>query len=211
MVLKEVAVENYTDIPQAILKGANRIELNDNLTVGGTTVSYGIMAEASKYTQEHDIPLTVMIRPRGGDFVYNDTELKIMEADIFKAQELGVDAVTFGCLTKDNQLDEEAMEMLIGASAGMDIVMHMAFDEISFDNQLSVIDWLIEHDVKRILTHGDSLDKPLNVQHLKELVEYTKDKDIDILPGGGITADNVDDFVKELDVPFMHGTKIVKY
>ncbi|GKQ43079.1 copper homeostasis protein [Companilactobacillus sp. RD055328] len=210
MILKEVAVENYSNIPAAVMAGANRIELNDNLAVGGTTVSYGVMAEAAKYLQEKQVPLTVMIRPRGGNFVYNDIELKIMEADIFKAQELGVDAVTFGCLTTDGNLDEEAMEMLIGASSGMDIVMHMAFDDIDEANQTDVIDWLEEHDVKRILTHGGDLTKPLNVKHLQELIKLTEGKNIDILPGGGITFENIEGLTKELNVPFMHGTKIVK-
>ncbi|MGR3741498.1 copper homeostasis protein CutC [Companilactobacillus sp. DQM5] len=211
MTLKEVAVENYSSIPAAVLAGANRIELNDNLAVGGTTVSYGVMAESAKYLQEHSIPLTTMIRPRGGNFIYNDIELKIMEADIFKAQELGVDAVTFGCLTSDGQLDEEAMEMLIGASSGMEVVMHMAFDAIQEENQLSTVDWLIEHNVKRILTHGDNLDRPLNIDKLKKIIAYSEAKDIDILPGGGITYENADEISNKLNVPYLHGTKIIKY
>lgn len=154
MLIKEVCVENFTKIPAAIRNGAKRIELNDNLAVGGTTVSRGVMAESVRYAHEHDVPVMVMIRPRGGNFVYNDQELKIMEADIFSAQELGADGIVLGCLTPDNQIDEEAMEMLIGAANGMQVVFHMAFDEIAADQQAAAMEWLIDHDVKRILTHG---------------------------------------------------------
>jgi Uncharacterized protein involved in copper resistance len=118
-IYKEIAVENFTNIPQAVLAGADRIELNDNLTAGGTTPSLGVLTEASKYLQEKSIPLVEMIRPRGGNFVYNDLEIKMMETDLFQAQKLGVDAVTFGALTDQGEIDYEAMEQLIAASSGM--------------------------------------------------------------------------------------------
>lgn len=211
MILKEVAVENYSNIPAAVLAGANRIELNDNLAVGGTTVSYGIMAEAAKYLQEKNIPLVTMIRPRGGDFVYNDTELKIMEADLFKAQELGVDGVALGCLTSDNEIDEEAMEMMLGAANGMEVVFHMAFDEIAPEAQEAALQWLSEHGVSRVLTHGGALKTPISqtTDHLKILISLGKKYNIAILPGGGITHENIDSLSKELDVSFFHGTKIL--
>ena len=143
--LREIAVENYTDIPKALAAGADRIELNDNLAVGGTTVA--------KYVHEHGRSLVTMIRPRGGNFVYNDTELKIMEADLFEAQALGVDGVAFGALLPDGTIDEDAMTSLIAASAGMSVVFHMAFDAIPETKQLAAIDWLAAHHVDRILTH----------------------------------------------------------
>ena len=150
MLLKEVALENYTNIPAAVAAGAKRIELNDNLAVGGTTVSRGVMAEAAKYTQEHGVSLVAMIRPRGGNFVYNDTELKIMEADLLQAQALGVDAVTFGALTAAGDLDTEAMSLLVGAAGGMSVVFHMAFDAMTTEQQTLAIDWLVDHQVERI-------------------------------------------------------------
>ena len=117
--IKEAAVENFTNVPTVIANGANRIELCDNLSVGGTTVSKGVMAETQKYASEHHTPIMAMIRPRGGNFVYNDTELKIMETDIFQAQELGIDGVVFGALTDHGDLDTEALKMLIAAAGGM--------------------------------------------------------------------------------------------
>jgi len=212
MLLKEVCVENYTNIPAAIAAGANRIELNDNLPAGGTTVSKGVMAEAAKYTNEHGIPLVAMIRPRGGNFVYNDTELKIMEADLLEAQSLGVDGVALGALTTDGQLDTEALELLIGSAGGMSITFHMAFDAIPADQQAAAIDWLVDHDVDRILTHGGPLDQPIMdcVPQLKQTIELAANR-IQILPGGGITAANVEAVTTAIGVKQAHGTKIIDY
>lgn len=212
MLLKEVALENYTNIPAAVAAGAKRIELNDNLAVGGTTVSRGVMAEAAKYTQEHGVSLVAMIRPRGGNFVYNDTELKIMEADLLQAQALGVDAVTFGALTAAGDLDTEAMSLLVGAAGGMSVVFHMAFDAMNTEQQALAIDWLVDHQVERILTHGGPLTTAITdcVPQLKATIQLAAGR-IQILPGGGITADNVDEITAALNLKQAHGTKILAY
>ncbi len=210
LIYKEIAVENFTTIPQAVLAGANRIELNDNLAVGGTTPSTGVLQETTKYLQEKSIPLVEMIRPRGGNFIYNDLELKMMEADLFQAQKLGVDAVAFGALTEDGELDEDAMEQLIAASSGMQVVFHMAFDDIPEENQPETIDWLVDHDVDRILTHGGPLDISINetIDNIKKTIDYA-DGRIDILPGGGITYENSDEVASKLDVKELHGTRLI--
>ncbi|QBO35519.1 copper homeostasis protein CutC [Periweissella cryptocerci] len=210
--LKEAVVENFTDIPAAVRNGAYRIELTDNMAVGGTTPSKGIIAEANKYLTEQNVELTVMIRARGGNFVYNDTEVKIMEADIFEAQQLGVDGVAFGAVTADGELDEETMEALIAATGGMNITMHMAFDALNPTSQLSAIDWLADHDVTRILTHGGALDTPIedNFDRLKEYTEYAAGRLV-ILPGGGINADNMETVAAALNAKQVHGTKVVSY
>ena len=210
IIYKEVAVENFTKIPAAVLKGANRIELNDNLAVGGTTPSFGVLQEATKYLQEKSVPVVEMIRPRGGDFVYNDLEIKMMEADLFQAQKLGVDGVAFGALTKDGDLDEDAMEQLIAASSGMQIVFHMAFDALAEDSKKSAIDWLVDHDVDRILTHGGPLTTPIDqtLNNIKKYIDYA-DGRITFLPGGGVNFENCDAIAKELNVKELHGTKII--
>lgn len=209
---KEIAIENFTDLPAAIKAGANRIELNDNLAVGGTTVSRGVMSEAARYTAEHHLPLVAMIRPRGGNFVYNDTEIKIMEADLFSAQELGVDGVAFGALTADDRLDTEALEQLLAAAGGMSVTFHMAFDQLAASSQLSALDWLIDHDVERILTHGGPLDTPIeaHIDHLKELVKYAAGR-IEILPGGGLTTSNADQLARTIGVSAVHGTQVLDF
>lgn len=210
IIFKEVAVENFTKIPLAVSKGANRIELNDNLAVGGTTVSLGVLQEATKYLQEKSIPVVEMIRPRGGNFVYNDLEIKMMEADLFEAQKLGVDAVTFGALTADGALDEDAMEQLIAASSGMQIVFHMAFDALAEDNKKAAIDWLVDHDVDRILTHGGPLTTPIDqtLDNIKKYIDYA-DGRITILPGGGVNYQNCDAIAEKIGVKEVHGTKVI--
>lgn len=207
---KEIPVENFTDIPTLIAQGANRIELCDNLAVGGTTVSRGVMAESQKYASEHNIPIMAMIRPRGGDFVYNDTELKIMESDLFQAQELGVDGVVFGALNDNGTIDEDAMEQLIGASNGMQITFHMAFDAIPLNNQPDSIDWLVEHGVDRILTHGGPLSSSIDttLDQIKKTIDYAKNRII-ILPGGGITRQNAEQIQNKLSVHELHGSKLI--
>lgn len=210
MLIKEVAVENFTDIPKQFAAGANRFELCDNLAVGGTTVSKGVMSETMRYAQDNQVPVMAMIRPRGGNFVYNDTELKIMEADLFQAQQLGVDGVVFGALDPNNLLDTDAMEFLIAASGGMQITFHMAFDEIPSEAQLDALAWLTEHDIDRVLTHGGPLETPIEetLPHLQEIIDWSNGL-IKIVPGGGITADNVDEIATKLNVKELHGSKIV--
>ncbi|MBL1229785.1 copper homeostasis protein CutC [Enterococcus sp. BWB1-3] len=208
--IKEFCAENFTDIPTAIRNGAGRIELCDNLAVGGTTPSTGVIEEVLNYAGEHSIPVMTMIRPRGGDFVYNDIELKIMHTDLIEAKKIGTDGVVFGCLTAENQLDEEALELLIETSEGLQITFHMAFDSLSKENQFKAIDWLAEHGVQRILTHGGPTGTPIeeNLPHLKELIDYAGDRII-ILPGGGINTQNIQQITDALNIKEAHGTKIV--
>lgn len=210
--IKEVCVENFTDIPAAIRAGAGRIELNDNLAVGGTTVSRGVMAAAAQYTREAGIPLVAMIRPRGGDFVYSEEEVAMMIGDIRTAAECGVPAVTFCAVTPDGRLDIKLMELLIAAATPMEVVCHMGFDTIVHSQRQATIDWLIDHHVTRILTHGGPLTLPIGktLPSIKDYVDYAAGR-IGILPGGGITNANVDEITHYLGVDQAHGTKIIRY
>ncbi|MGM0294160.1 copper homeostasis protein CutC [Enterococcus sp. AZ062] len=208
--IKEFCAENYTSIPLAIANGANRIELCDNLAVGGTTPSTGVIEEVLSYANEKSVPVMTIIRPRGGDFVYNDIELKIMHTDLIEAKKLGTDGVVIGCLTPSGWLDEEALEVLIDSAEGLQITFHMAFDAIPQERQYEAIDWLVEHGVHRILTHGGVAGTNIedNFAHLKQLIAHA-DGRIIILPGGGITSENAQVVADALDAHEVHGTKIV--
>ncbi|WP_165005391.1 MULTISPECIES: copper homeostasis protein CutC [unclassified Enterococcus] len=208
--IREFCAENYTSVPLAIARGANRIELCDNLAVGGTTPSTGVIEEALSYASEKEVPVMTIIRPRGGDFVYNDIELKIMHTDLIEAKKLGTDGVVIGCLTPSGWLDEEALELLIETAEGLQITFHMAFDSIPKERQFEAIDWLAEHGVDRILTHGGVAGTPIeeNLAHLKELIAYAANRLI-ILPGGGVNVMNAEKIAAELKVSEVHGTKIV--
>lgn len=208
--IKEFCAENYTSIPLAIANGANRIELCDNLAVGGTTPSTGVIEEVLSYANEKSVPVMTIIRPRGGDFVYNDIELKIMHTDLIEAKKLGTDGVVIGCLTPSGWLDEEALEVLIDSAEGLQITFHIAFDAIPQERQYEAIDWLVEHGVHRILTHGGVAGTNIedNFAHLKQLIAHA-DGRIIILPGGGITSENAQVVADALGVHEVHGTKIV--
>ena len=206
----EFCAENVTLLEKAMQAGARRIELCDNLAVGGTTPSYGVTKAAVELAADYDTTIMTMIRPRGGDFVYNDLEIAIMLEDIRLTAQAGSQGVVFGALTDDKKLDKSNLEKLIAASKGMEIVFHMAFDELSEEDQLEAIDWLSQAGVTRILTRagvsGDSLDK--RFAHYHRILEHAKGK-IEILPGGGIDLDNRQTFIDQLGVTQLHGTKVV--
>ena len=206
----EFCAENVTLLEKAMQAGARRIELCDNLAVGGTTPSYGVTKAAVELAANYDTTIMTMIRPRGGDFVYNDLEIAIMLEDIRLTAQTGSQGVVFGALTADKKLDKPNLEKLIAASKGMEIVFHMAFDELSDEDQLEAIDWLSQAGVTRILTRagvsGDSLEK--RFAHYHRILEHAKGK-IEILPGGGIDLDNRQTFIDQLGVTQLHGTKVV--
>ena len=206
----EFCAENVTLLEKAMQAGARRIELCDNLVVGGTTPSYGVTKAAVELAANYDTTIMTMIRPRGGDFDYNDLEIAIMLEDIRLTAQAGSQGVVFGALTADKKLDKANLEKLIAASKGMEIVFHMAFDELSDEDQLEAIDWLSQAGVTRILTRagvsGDSLEK--RFAHYHRILEHAKGK-IEILPGGGIDLDNRQTFIDQLGVTQLHGTKVV--
>ena len=206
----EFCAENVTLLEKAMEAGARRIELCDNLAVGGTTPCYGVTKAAVELAANYDTTIMTMIRPRGGDFVYNDLEIAIMLEDIRLTAQAGSQGVVFGALTADKKLDKANLEKLIVASKGMEIVFHMAFDELSDEDQLEAIDWLSQAGVTRILTRagvsGDSLEK--RFAHYHRILEHAKGK-IEILPGGGIDLDNRQTFIEQLGVTQLHGTKVV--
>jgi len=206
----EFCAENVTLLEKAMQAGARRIELCDNLAVGGTTPSYGVTKAAVELAANYDTTIMTMIRPRGGDFVYTDLEIAIMLEDIRLTTQAGSQGVVFGALTADKKLDKPNLEKLIAASKGMEIVFHMAFDELSDEDQLEAIDWLSQAGVTRILTRagvsGDSLEK--RFAHYHRILEHAKGK-IEILPGGGIDLDNRQTFIDQLGVTQLHGTKVV--
>ena len=206
----EFCAENVTLLEKAMQAGAHRIELCDNLAVGGTTPSYGVTKAAVELAANYDTTIMTMIRPRGGDFVYTDLEIAIMLEDIRLTAQAGSQGVVFGALTADKKLDKANLKKLIAASKGMEIVFHMAFDELSDEDQLDAIDWLSQAGVTRILTRagvsGDSLEE--RFAHYHRILEHAAGK-IEILPGGGVDLDNRQTFIDQLGVTQLHGTKVV--
>lgn len=210
--IKEICVENFTIIPTALEAGANRIELCDNLAEGGTTVSLGVLKKTISYCHGNNIPVMTIIRPRGGNFVYTESEKEIMITDAEIAIKERSDGLVVGCLKKDGWIDEEIILSLSKIGKNHELTFHMAFDEIPKTRQKHAIDWLANHGFTRILTHGGDKNHSIteHLEWLKELSDYANHR-IKILPGGGITWENCDEIAKYIGCQEVHGTQIVKY
>lgn len=221
--LREFCAENFTCVPAAIAAGARRIELCDNLAVGGTSPSMGVIEATVDYAHGHGARVMAMVRPRGGDFVYSDREVEMMETDARIALALGVDGIVFGCLAADETgalaLDVPTAERLMAIAReaasergeAVDVTFHMAFDALPDERQLDAIDAIAELGCTRILTHGGPVGTPIadNLDRLAAYIERAAGRLI-ILPGAGITWENVDAVAERLGVGECHGTKIVK-
>lgn len=209
--LLEFCAENFTNIPTAIQLGANRIELCDNLAEGGTTPSYAVIEHSIKYADEKNIPVMTMVRPRGGNFVYSESEFEMMKKDLEMMKELGTHGVVFGALTSDNRIHREQVTELVKLSEDMEKVFHMAFDEIARDKQKKELDWLVEQGITRILTHGGIGETVYDhADWLKELLDHANGR-IEILVGGGVTHENWEELSGILPTNQFHGTKIVDF
>ena len=223
MLTCEFCAENFSDVPAAIAAGAARIELCDNLAVGGTTPSFGVIEAAVSYAHEHGARVMCMVRPRGGDFVYAAREVEMMEADARIALALGADGIVFGCLAPgaDGELglDVAALERVCSIAReaaeergeAVDMTFHMAFDALPERRQLEAIDAIADLGFTRILTHGGAAGTPIeeNLDRLRTYVERAAGRLV-ILPGAGITYENAERVADALGVREVHGTRIVE-
>ena len=165
--------------------GAHRIELCDNPSDGGTTPSYGFIKAARK---KLSIELYVMIRPRGGDFMYSDDEFEIMKTDIEMCRQCGCDGVVIGLLKKDGTIDKKRCTELIALAYPLGVTFHRAFDRAK--DPLSTLEDIIETGCERILTSGQRPKAIDGAQIIKELITQAEDRII-IMPGSGVDAGNI--------------------
>ena len=218
MLTREFCAENMELVPAAVAAGAARIELCDNLAVGGTTPSYGVIRAAVAHARKTATDVMCMVRPRGGSFEHTPAEAAMMRDDLALAKRLGVTGVVFGCLRGD-RLDRELTAELVRlahedapeAPGRVAVTFHMAFDALAPEDQLEAIDWLADQGVERILTHGGPAGTPIadNLGRLRAFVSRAAGRLI-ILPGGGITWENAEAVAAALGVSEVHGTKIVQ-
>ena len=145
----EICVEGIDGLVAAQAAGADRVELCASLLEGGLTPSYGVIRQALKLSK---IPFHVIIRPRGGDFLYSELEYESMLEDVTYCCEIGVAGVVFGCLTRDGRIDEERMTALTEAARPMKVTCHRAFDMTR--DPIEAIEALIRCGVDRVLTSG---------------------------------------------------------
>lgn len=170
--------------------GADRVELCAGIPEGGTTPSYGEIKLARKLLTK--TKLHVIIRPRGGDFLYTPLELERMEEDIRICRELGVDGVVFGCLTEEGDVDREANRRLVELARPMSVTFHRAFDRTA--DPMKALEDIISLGCNRILTSGQqpkAIDGiSLLAQLEKKLKEYPLPP-IQLLAGSGVNEENI--------------------
>jgi copper homeostasis protein len=181
----EICANSLQSAVNAELGGADRIELCTNLEVGGVTPSKSLIQSVRNTLI---IPVYVLIRPRGGDFVYSTEELEQMENEILFSREAGCEGVVFGALNKRNTIDERATTVLLKAAKFMDVTFHRAFDRL--DDHLEGLNTLKELGIQRILTSGCNGTALQGIEMLSELVDEAEDEVI-IMPGGGIRPENI--------------------
>lgn len=165
--------------------GADRIELCANPHEGGTTASYGVIESARKSTS---IELFPIIRPRGGDFLYTETEFRAMLSDIRTCGQLGCDGVVIGMLRPDGSVDIERCAELVAAAGEMHVTFHRAFDRVR--NPMTALEQIIGLGCSRILTSGLQPNVELGKNILRSLVEAAGDR-ITIMPGSGVRSTNI--------------------
>ncbi|MDM8277617.1 copper homeostasis protein CutC [Ligilactobacillus aviarius] len=168
MIIKQKAVQTIHEL--STLTDFQKIELQNQQT----TASKGMIAETIRYLHDNQkISIETLIRPRTGKYSYSDIEIKVMEADVFEAQALGVDSVAIGAITEDNQFDEDSMEQLIGAAGGMQITLNHAFDELTLAGQKKAIDFANEHGIDRIMIAAQP-DSSAFKENLQTLINYNQ-------------------------------------
>ena len=166
--------------------GASRVELCAGIPEGGTTPSYGEIKTAQALTSQIDI--NVIIRPRGGDFLYTEAEIQSMLLDIELCKQLGVHGVVFGCLTKEGDIDVPLMRRLIEAAKPLSVTCHRAFDVCR--DPFVALEQLIELGCDRILTSGQQSTAEKGSPLLKQLIERAGERII-IMPGCGVRENNI--------------------
>ena len=177
MIIKQKAVQTIHEL--STLTDFQKIELQNQQT----TASKGMIAETVRYLHDNQkISIETLIRPRTGKYSYSDIEIKVMEADVFEAQALGVDSVAIGAITEDNQLDEDSMEQLIGAAGGMQITLNHAFDELTLAGQKKAIDFANEHGIDRIMIAAQP-DSSAFKENLQTLINYNQGTSQFVLTG----------------------------
>lgn len=182
----EVCVDSIESALIAEESGAHRLELCSALSEGGLTPSYGFMQQV---LSRISIPVNVLIRPRAGDFLYSSSEVEAMKTDIKAAKELGVSGFVIGVLNSDGTINTEVMSELIRMCTPMPVTFSRAFDTVY--DQFDALEQVINLGCIRILTSGGKLSAPEGMEQIA-LLNLTANKRIIIMPGSGISADNIE-------------------
>ena len=195
----EVCANSYESAINAEKAGAHRIELCENLAVGGLTPNYKL---AKEVISDLSIPVFILIRPRDGDFNYSKNEFEQIKKDIILFKDLGCKGIVSGILTKDKNLDINRTKELIKLTRPLEFTFHRAFDEVI--NPIETLHQLIKLKVNRLLTSGQMKTAIKGIDMIKKLIILSEDK-IKIMPGSGINPGNISEFTK-LSLNEIHGS-----
>lgn len=199
----EIACFNLNSVIIAQQNGADRVELCANMKEGGTTPDFEITQIAR---EKLTIDLNVMIRPRGGDFVYSDTEFEQMKAEILQFKKLKVDGFVFGILNKDDNINEEQNTELVALANPIPCTFHRAFDVVK--NVYQSLESVIKCGFKTILTSGQEKNVVEGIDVLTELVKKANNR-ITIMPGGGLRSTNSKLLKEKTAAGFYHSSAII--
>lgn len=201
--IREKCIGSFLEAIEAQELGAERVELCDNLTEGGTTPSYGTI---KMVVEKLNIPTFVIIRPRGGDFYYTPEEIEIMKEDIKVCKNIGVKGVVIGALNRDNTINYEAIQDMITLAKPMSVTFHKAIDELK--DPISEVKKLAKIGVNRILTSGTKETALEGKEILKKMIKEAGDEII-IIVAGKVTKENLDKISTLIPTKEYHGKKIV--
>lgn len=201
----EACVGNINQAIHAVNLGANRLEICENLRVGGTTPSYGTLQTAKDLLE--DIDIVAMIRPRGGDFVYSDLEMVVMEKDIQMCKNLRIEAVAIGILNEYHEIDYENVYRMVKFAGFLNVVFHKAIDIV--EKPYKEIRKLADVGVTRILTSGGEKRAVDGIDTINRMVDEGDKYGIEIVVAGGVTKQNLNILKAETIANAFHGKKIV--
>ena len=200
----EIACFNLKSALIAQENGADRVELCANMKEGGTTPDFKIAEQARK---ELDIDLNVMIRPRGGDFVYTDAEFEQMKSEIVALKKLNIDGFVFGILDREGNVNMDQNQELVALADPIPCTFHRAFDVVN--NMYQSLENVIECGFKTILTSGQKENVVEGITILAELVKKANNR-IVIMPGGGLRSTNIGLLKEKTNATFYHSSAIVE-
>lgn len=198
----EIACFNLDSALIAQQNGADRVELCDGFEVGGTTPSYETVLKAKEFLS---IDLNVMIRPRGGNFVYTVEEFEQMKMQILEFKKISVNGFVFGILNEDNSLNTKQNAELVALANPFPCTFHRAFDEV--EDAFQSLEQVIDCGFHTILTCGQAQNVNVGMTRLTELVAKANNRII-IMPGGSLRSSNIEILQRETKAQWFHSSAI---
>lgn len=202
--IKEACVEGLAQAQNAEKQGADRLELCAHLELDGLTPDFETIKSVCHACK---IPIRVMIRPKGGGFIYSDAEFLEMKQSIQLCKELGVEGVVFGITTSDNRLDIERIKELVQVASPLKVTIHKAIDSVT--NPLEELGKLLKIEgIDAVLTSGKGQTWDEGQELLQKMVEKAR-KRIEVIACGKVTNENIEEVHKRIQSTAYHGKLIV--